>query len=83
MAEEQSFFRQCHRKSGGELSMTFEATASANISFGSVPTRGASDAARFVAEQVSDDWDHLQNSYSLGLAAKGAYDELFDSCGVP
>jgi hypothetical protein len=41
-----------------------------------VSTRGASDAARYVAEEFAKGRHQLQNSYSLGLISKGVFDEL-------
>jgi hypothetical protein len=45
-------------------------------SFSGISTRGASGAARYVAEEFAKGRDQLQNSYSLGLTSKGVFDDL-------
>lgn len=66
--------------------MIIEMTASALISIGSLTTRGASNEARFVAEQAEQGRQHLHDSYYLGLRAKGVFHELCevaDECRTP
>lgn len=41
------------------------------------PTRGESDASNFVAGQFVKERQRLQNSYSLGLGARGIFEDLF------
>lgn len=44
--------------------------------FGSFRSRATSDTARFVSEQALWGQRHLQESFTLGLRGKGAFDEL-------
>jgi hypothetical protein len=57
--------------------MILEMTASALITIGAPATQGASDTARFVANQAELGRRHLQSSYTLGLQSRGIFDELF------
>ena len=50
--------------------------ASAFISVSGVQTSGASDAARYVADQIGTGRERLHQSYSLGLRQKGVFDAL-------
>lgn len=56
-----------------------ELTTSAIISLGAIPTSGTSDTAEFVASQVEQGHRHLQDSYFLGLRAKGVFGELYQT----
>lgn len=59
--------------------------ASAFISVGTVPTYGASEAARYVASQIGAGRERLHQS-SLGLRQKGVFEDLgriVDECGQP
>lgn len=63
-----------------------ELTTSAIISLGPISTSGTSDTARFVASKVKQGHRQLQDSYFLGLRAKGVFGELyqtFDECREP
>jgi hypothetical protein len=57
--------------------MIIEMAASTILSLGTVTTQGASDTARFVAEEAERGRRQLQNSFSFGLGGKGVYDELY------
>ena len=59
--------------------MIIEMPASAIISIGGVPTRGASETACFVAAQAEEGRRRLRDSYAFGMAAKGVFDELFQT----
>ena len=59
--------------------MLMEATASAIISLGVVPTDGASDTARYVASQIEEGRRQLQNSFAFGMRAKGVFGELLQT----
>ncbi len=66
--------------------MILEMTASALFSFGTVPSRGFSETARFVAAQTEQGRRLLQDSYSLGLGGKGVFDDLSgvaEECRTP
>src|SRR5438874_10505509 len=66
--------------------MIIEMTASALICYNPVTTRGRSDAARHVAEQMQTSRQHLQRSFSLGLEGKGVFSELCsiaEECQAP
>ena len=56
--------------------MIIEMAASTILSPGAVTTRGASETAHFVTEQAEKRLGRLQDSYVLGLAGKGVFDEL-------
>jgi len=63
--------------------MIMEMTTSALIYYGVASTRGTSDAARHIADQLQTGRRHLQNSVSFGFAEKSALNELFavaDEC---
>jgi hypothetical protein len=65
--------------------MIIEMAASTILTFGSVTTQGASDAAQFVAAEAERGRWHLQDSYSFGLGGKGVFSELYsvaNSCLV-
>lgn len=57
--------------------MIIEMAASTILSLGAVTTQGASDTARFVAEEAERGRRQLQNSISFGLGGKGVFDELY------
>ena len=59
--------------------MIIEMPASAIISIGGVPTRGASETAYFVAAQAEEGRRRLRDSYAFGMAAKNVFDELFQT----
>src|SRR3954468_19084954 len=40
-------------------------------------SRGTSNTASWVADRASEGREHLQNAYSLGLRAKGVFDDLW------
>jgi hypothetical protein len=46
------------------------------VSFGASGSRATSDTARFVSEQALWGRRHLQESFTLGLRGKGAFDDL-------
>lgn len=52
-------------------------TALAFAHIGFWPTRGSSETSRYVARQTEKGRHRLNESYSLGLAAKGVFDDLF------
>ncbi|MGH8605194.1 MAG: hypothetical protein ACREXR_21120, partial [Gammaproteobacteria bacterium] len=52
-------------------------TALALTHVGFWPTRGASETSRYVTRQTEQGRHRLHESYSLGLAAKGVFDDLF------
>src|SRR5260221_7950464 len=56
--------------------MSLEMAATSLISYGALATRGASDTARFVAEQAELGRRHLQSSHSIGMGGRGVFDEL-------
>jgi hypothetical protein len=65
--------------------MIIEMAASTILSLGAVSTRGASDTARFVAEEAERGRRQLRNSFSFGLEGKGVFHELYsvsDRCLV-
>jgi hypothetical protein len=47
------------------------------LSYGTAPTRGASDAAHFIARESEEGRRRLREAYSLGLGADRAFEELF------
>ena len=57
--------------------MIIEMAASTILTFGSVTTQGASDAAQFVAAEAERGRWHLQDSYAFGLGGKGVFSELY------
>jgi len=57
--------------------MILEVAASALISHSPVHSRGMSTTAQFVAEQAELGRRRLEESYTFGLRAKGAFDELY------
>lgn len=57
--------------------MIIEMAASTLLSFGTLTTHGASETAQFVAEQAEKMRGRLHESYALGLAGKGVFDELY------
>jgi hypothetical protein len=57
--------------------MIIEMAASTILSLGSVTSRGASDTARFVFEEAERGRRRLQDSYFIGLAGKGVFDDLY------
>jgi hypothetical protein len=57
--------------------MIIEMAASGILTLGSVTTQGASDAARFVANEAERGRWHLQDSFSLGMGGKGVFGELY------
>jgi hypothetical protein len=57
--------------------MTLTRPISSLVTFGVPFTQGASDAARFVEDQVQENRRHLQSSYVLGLESRGVFDELY------
>lgn len=64
--------------------MNVELTANSTFSFGT--TRGASETARFVAEQLEQGLRRLLGSYSLGLAPRRTFEQLqalADECHAP
>jgi hypothetical protein len=66
--------------------MILDATASVLASVKNVTTRGASDTARFIAKQAEQGRRRFQSSYALGLAAKGAFEDLYtvaEHCSSP
>jgi hypothetical protein len=66
--------------------MIIAMAASAFISIGTVSTYGASDAARYVADQIGSGRERLHQSYSLGLLQRGVFDDLCrvaDECNQP
>src|SRR5438874_2336037 len=66
--------------------MIIEMTASALICYNPVTTRGRSDVARRVMEQMQTSRQHLQRSFSLGLEGKGVLNELCsiaEECQAP
>lgn len=61
--------------------MNIELAANRRYSFGT--TRGASETARFVAEQLEQGLRRLLGSYSLGLASRRTFEQLYalaDEC---
>ena len=65
--------------------MIIEMAASTFLTFGSVTTQGASEAAQFVAAEAERGRWHLQDSYAFGLGGKGVFSELYsvaNSCLV-
>jgi len=64
--------------------MNIELMANGTPSFGT--TRGASETARLVAEQVEQGLRRLLGSYSLGLARRQTFEQLYDladECRAP
>lgn len=57
--------------------MIIEMAASTVLSFGAVPTYGASETARFVAEQAEQGRRQLQASFSFGMDGRGVLEELY------
>lgn len=57
--------------------MTLATLESPQLSFGAAPTRGASEEARFIAEQSQEDRRRLREAHSLGLGVDRAFEELF------
>lgn len=57
--------------------MIIEMAASTFLTFGSVTTQGASEAAQFVAAEAERGRWHLQDSYVFGLGGKGVFSELY------
>lgn len=57
--------------------MTFAILDSPQLSYSATPTRGASAEARFIAKQSEEDRRRLRETYSLGLGADRAFEELF------
>jgi hypothetical protein len=79
------FFGSVTEKSIGNLPMIIEMTTSVLICYG-FATRGTSDAARRVSEQIQTSRQHLQRSFSLGLEGKGVFNELCavaEECQAP
>ena len=63
-----------------------EMLPSALMSFGPSSSRATSDTARFVSEQALWGRRHLQESFTLGLRGKGAFDDLsqvYEECLEP
>ena len=66
--------------------MMLEMIPSALVSYGVPASRGTSDIARFVAEEAQRGRSRLQESFTFGLRAKGAFDELwqvYEECREP
>jgi len=66
--------------------MMLETLPSASMSLGVLGSRGVSDTARFVSERALWGRRHLQDSFSLGLRGKGAFDDLsqvYEECLEP
>lgn len=64
--------------------MNVELAGNGTLSFGT--TRGASETARFVAEQLEQGIRRLLESHSLGLAARRTFEQLdvvADDCSAP
>ena len=57
--------------------MTLATADSTHLSYGTAPTRGASDEACFIARQSEEGRRRLQEAHSLGLGADRALEELF------
>lgn len=57
--------------------MTLATLDSPQLSYSIAPTRGASDEARFIAEQAEEGQRRLREAHSLGLGADRAFEELF------
>lgn len=63
-----------------------EMLPSALMSFGPSGSRATSDTARFVSEQALWGRRHLQESFTLGLRGKGAFEDLsqvYEECLEP
>src|SRR5258708_5381123 len=56
--------------------MILEMAASLFLSSGTVSTRSASEAARFVEQQAERGRRHLHSSHSLGMGGRGVFDDL-------
>jgi hypothetical protein len=66
--------------------MILEMATSALICYRAASTRGFSDTAREVTDQLQSSREYMQGSFSLGLKGKGVFDELFsvaEECEAP
>jgi hypothetical protein len=66
--------------------MMLETLPSASMSLGVLGSHGVSDTARFVSERALWGRRHLQDSFTLGLRGKGAFDDLsrvYQECREP
>ena len=59
--------------------MILEMAASAIISVGGAPTKGASETACFVTQEAEKGRLRLQESYAFGMAGKGVLSELLET----
>jgi len=57
--------------------MTLATLDSPQLSYGTAPTHGASEEARFIANQSQEDRRRLREAHSLGLGADRTFEELF------
>src|SRR5688572_17072692 len=57
--------------------MTLATADSTHLSYGTAPTSGASDEARFIASQSEEGRRRLRESHSLGLGSDRAFEGLF------
>src|SRR5688572_8021527 len=84
MVEKPRVLRHYYTQSFGELQMNVELTANGALSFGT--TRGASETAQFIAQQLEQGLRRLLESYSFGFDARQAFEELYavaDECRAP
>jgi hypothetical protein len=66
--------------------MMLEIFPSTLISFGALGSRATSDTAHYVSEQALRGRRHLQESFTLGLRGKGAFDglsQVYEECIEP
>ena len=66
--------------------MIFTTLDSPQLSYGTGPTHGASEEARFIAKESQEGRRRLREAHSIGLGADRAVEELFvvaRECGTP
>jgi hypothetical protein len=57
--------------------MMFPTLDSPQLSYGTAPTHGASEEARFIAKESQEGRRRLREAHSIGLGADRAFEELF------